>query len=197
MTAQMMGAPFAAAGALVQGKMTSDSLDAQADSQMQQSYEAERKGQADAMRSQVISAQKIGTATAAYGASGVTSNSGSVLDVIQASTQNAELDRLNILHGADVKAINYANQAALNRYGAKAALSGSYWNAVGAIMGGAFSGIGNNVNAGGVKRDATGTVSGEGEEAATGEEEGSAGEAAGGSAGAAEGADASSAAAFA
>jgi len=127
----LVGAAISSYGAVQQGEMTSDSLNLQADSLVQQAAEAERKGQYDSMRQQMISDHKIGASVAAYGASGVGGSSGSVLDVLQASHQNAELDRLNILHGADIRAINYQNQASMNRYGAKSAIMGSYWKALG------------------------------------------------------------------
>lgn len=129
----LAGGAISAYGDVQQGQMTSDSLNRQADNLMQQAAEAEQKGQYDAMRQQIGADHKIGQSIAAYGASGVTSNSGSVLDVIHASHMNSELDRLNILHGADIRAINYQNQASMNRYGAESAKLGSYWKALGAL----------------------------------------------------------------
>ena len=125
------GAGLSAYGAIQQGQMTSDTLNNQATNLQAQANEAEQKGQYDAMREQLVSGQRIGTSIAAYGASGVAANSGSALSVIQASHQNAELDRLNILHGADIRAINYQNQASMDRYGAQSAKLGSYWQALG------------------------------------------------------------------
>lgn len=143
----IVGAGISAFGALQQGKMTSDSLNNQANNLQAQSDEAEQKGKFDAMREQMIATQRIGTSEAAYGASGVSANSGSVIDVIQASHQNAELDRLNILHGADIRALNYQNQAAMDRYAAKSAIQGSQWQALGAITGGAIKVAGNSQSA--------------------------------------------------
>lgn len=125
------GAALSVYGDVQQGKMTSDTLNNQADNLTQQAAEAEQKGQYDAMREQMLATQKIGTATAAYGASGVAANSGSVLDVVQASHQNSEMDRMNILHGADIRAINYSNQASMDRFGGQSAIMGSYWKALG------------------------------------------------------------------
>lgn len=144
----IVGAGMSAYGALQQGKMTSDSLNQQADSLEAQAQEARVKGEYDAMRNQMLAARKIGVAEAAYGASGVSSSSGSVLDVIQASHQNAELDRLNILHGADIRAINYMNQASMNRYGAQSAMLGAHWKVLGALTGGAIKYSAENSSAG-------------------------------------------------
>jgi hypothetical protein len=129
----LAGGALSAYGDIQQGQMTSDSLNEQARNLTAQAVEAEQKGQFDAMRQQLLSDHKIGASIAAYGASGVAANSGSALNVIQASHMNSELDRLNILHGADIRAINYQNQASMNRYGADSARLGSYWKALGAM----------------------------------------------------------------
>lgn len=140
MSMSLIGAPVAAKGQLVAGQMTSDSLNRQADNLEQQAADARQKGEYDAFRQQIIAGKKIGTSIAAYGANGVAANSGSVLDVIEASHRNAELDRLNILHGADVRAINYLNQASMNRFGGESAVKGSYYQALGSL----FTGAGNS-----------------------------------------------------
>lgn len=161
MEAAMIGSnAISAKGEITQGKMTAASLNNQADNLMTQAQEAEDKGKYDAMREQLIAGQKIGTSIAAYGASGVSQNSGSVLDVVQASHQNAELDKLNILHGADVKAINYQNQASMNRFGAQSTLYGAYFAALGKMTGGAIKAASNSRSA------SPGGSSGGGEEAA-------------------------------
>lgn len=146
MSASMLGGPVNAAGAIMQGQMTSSSLQNQANLQTAQAAEAESAGQYNATRESMLASQKIGTSVAAYGASGVSSNSGSVQDVLAASAANSELDRLNILHGADVKATNYSNQAALDRYGADSALLGSQWQAMGDLTGGAIQGASNQIS---------------------------------------------------
>lgn len=128
---------IAAAGNIMQGQATSNALNAQAALQIQNASEAEAQGQYDANKSSLESATKIGAITAGYGASGVTTTSGSALNVLGASAANAELDRLNILHGADVKAINYENQASMEKVGAQSAQIGSFFGAAGSIGAGA------------------------------------------------------------
>lgn len=127
-----IGSGLQAIGALQQGQSTANSLDAQANLQIQNAAEAEAAGHFNAMRSTLNSNQKIGTITANYGASGVTSASGSVQSVLTASASNAEMDRLNILHGADLQAIQYENQASMERRGAQSAITGSIFSALGA-----------------------------------------------------------------
>jgi hypothetical protein len=58
---------------------------------------------------------------------------------VQASHMNSELDRMNILHGADIRAINYQNQASMDRYGGENAKLGGYWKALGALTMGAVN----------------------------------------------------------
>lgn len=131
-------AGLGAAGSIMQGQSTANALDAQSNLQLQNAQEAEEQGQFNATKQQITSGQKIGAITANFGASGVRSDSGSAIDVLSASNMNAELDRQNILHGADVKAINFENQASMDKLGADSAIKGSYWSALGTLgVGGA------------------------------------------------------------
>lgn len=192
MSSQLMTGPMTAQGQIAAGKMTAETLRNQATNLDQQSQEAEQKGQYDAMREQIVSGQRIGTSVAAFGANGVEANSGSALDVVGASHMNAELDRMNILHGADIRAINYQNQASMDRFGAESAIRGAYWAALGSVMGAGTSGIsdktaakpkGNEADSGdgpiGEDQNASAEAGGEGAD-------GAAGGGAGGEAGASE-----------
>ncbi|MEO8837536.1 MAG: hypothetical protein ABI351_02360 [Herbaspirillum sp.] len=141
------GGAIGGIGALMSGQSQYDSLNAQADLQQKNAQEALAQGQFNANKSALQSGQRIGDTTAAFGAGGVRSNSGSVMAVLGASAANAELDRLNILHGADMRAINYQNEASMERVGAQNAKVGSYFSAFGSVAGAgarAYSGgIGN------------------------------------------------------
>lgn len=106
---------------------------------------------ADATRQQGVAAvdalsrdqaRKIGAMVAAYGASGVQSDSGSPMDVLADSARMAELDRLTMKYNYDLKAQGYAMQAELDRMQAKAAKTSSYFKATGQIMDGASSAMG-------------------------------------------------------
>lgn len=124
-------------GDLIGGQSSSNALQMQADLQMKNAAEAEAQGAVDANKSSLISGHQIGSEVASFGASGVTSNSGSVQAVLSASASNAEMDRLNILHGADIRSIQYQNQASMERMGAASAKQGSMFSAGGmfAMMG--------------------------------------------------------------
>jgi hypothetical protein len=124
---------ISAIGSIYQGQTTASALDAQANLADQNAAEAEAQGRYNAMKEQMLAGIKIGSISANYGASGVRSNSGSAEAVIAASTSNSELDRLNILHGADVRSIMYQNQASMDRVGATSALTGSTFAAVGSL----------------------------------------------------------------
>lgn len=133
--ALLFSAGLQAYGAYMQGQASADALNRQADIQMQNAQEALVKGQYDAAKSDTTWSKRIGGQAADFGASGVTSNSGSVLAVLGDSAANAERDRMQILHGAGISAIRYQNAASLERQGAAAATQGGALGALGALAG--------------------------------------------------------------
>lgn len=79
-------------------------------------------------QNQVIQSQKqIAAGEAGYAASGV-SGGGSVFAVIADSMINAELDRLSIIHGGDVRAANFRNQAASAKQASRDASAAGFFN---------------------------------------------------------------------
>lgn len=129
-----IGAGIGAAGSLLQGQAQSDALKRAAQIQDQNAeldLEASRENAAKVQTQGVL---KTGAIENEEGAAGVTSNSGSALDVLRFSAANAELDRLNVLHGGVVRQINAQNQSSMDAVGAESALQGSYMNAVGGIL---------------------------------------------------------------
>ena len=131
------GSLTSAAGALYQGQAQSGALDRAAAVERNNASLDIATGNVNAGRLEASAGKAIGQTTASFGAAGVTSDSGSVMNVLAASAANMELDRQNILHGAQVRAINYNNQATMDEIGAKSALQGSYMNALSSIaMGG-------------------------------------------------------------
>ncbi len=130
----IVGSGTQAVGALIAGQQQSNALDTSAEIQRRNASEAKAAGEFNAHRQELIAGQKIGTTEAAFGASGISTDSGSALDVLMMAHTNAELDRLNILHGADIKAINYQNQASMDELGAKQTLQGSYFNAFSSVV---------------------------------------------------------------
>ena len=125
--------------AQMSGQAESQKLRYQASIQQNNATLALQSAKADADKQSLMSAAKIGQETASYAASGVDINtSGSVLDVLGNSAANAELDRQNILHGGEIRSINYDNQASRDQASAGNALKSSYFNALGSVAGGAF-----------------------------------------------------------
>lgn len=118
-------------GKLYTGESLASSLESQAEVNEQSASLALFAGEQDAMRVGIRAARAIGAIKAGYGASGVRSDSGSVLNVLQASQTAAEMDVQNTLHGARIKAITLQNQAALNRSSANNARLASYIGAFG------------------------------------------------------------------
>lgn len=132
----LVGGAIGAYGAIEQGQMQSESLNQQAQSNLNNAQQAKDQGLYNANRQMLLAQQTEGKGIANAGASGVDVNSGSPLSVFQSSAINAEMDKQNILHGADIRAIAYENQASIDRFGAASALTGSYWNALSAMSGG-------------------------------------------------------------
>lgn len=125
-----------ALGALSSGESQSEALGYSADVASNNATLALQAGDMNARRQQMLSSQKIGAERAGYGASGIDSGSGSALDVLGSSAMNGELDKLNILHGAQVQAINFENQAAIDRSQADSAKNAGLFGAAGALAGG-------------------------------------------------------------
>lgn len=117
-------------GSISSGQSKAASLEAQAALADENAQVAVQAGDTDAFKQQVLARQRIGAAAAGYGGSGVRSNSGSVLAVLGSSAVNAEVDKQNILRGAQIKAMNYRNQAILDRSSAASAASAGYMQAL-------------------------------------------------------------------
>jgi hypothetical protein len=140
-----MGAvPLIAAGTLIStvatldsGMKQGDALEREARQQEKNARNAQIAKEYNINRQQKIAAQKFGDIRASYGASGVT-ESGSVLDVLRQSHTSAELDRLNILFGADMESESFNNRAAGARIGAGNARTVGTLSAFGTL----FSGFG-------------------------------------------------------
>lgn len=146
--AQTTGTLFGAYGSLMSGKQTSDLLKNQADTQTRNANEALVAAKYNADRESLIATKHLGSMQASYAASGVDASSGSVLAVMAASAANAELDRQQILHGGQLRAVNYTNQASLDRLGAGHALQASYFNALSSVVAGGAGMMANSMGGG-------------------------------------------------
>lgn len=129
------GGLLGAYGAFTQGQETADVLERQASIQRQNAIQSIIASKINADRSSLLATKAIGQEAAGYSAAGVDTNSGSVLAVLGASAANAELDRQNILHGGQIRAMNYTNQANLDDLGADHSIKASYFNAAASLFG--------------------------------------------------------------
>lgn len=80
--------------------------------------------------------RRIGTATAAYGASGVSLSEGSPVDVLAESARMATLDAATLKYNYRLKGLGYQTEAALASSNAENSRTASYFNAAGSMLSG-------------------------------------------------------------
>lgn len=90
----------------------------------------------NAMRQGMIADRKIGGIETAYGASGISSESATVLNVLAASRSNAEMDKLSILHEGDVRASGLEERARYDRSAGDRSKQMGYFNAFSSLFSG-------------------------------------------------------------
>lgn len=83
--------------------------------------------------------QRLGDMEASYGASGVTSDSGSVLDVLGDSIRQGTLDQLTAKYNGQLRAAGYTDSSSLDTFQAHYAQTSSYMEAAGTALSGAGS----------------------------------------------------------
>lgn len=114
-----MGAAVAAAGVVASVVGQKDAARAQkraynrqADIMRQNAAAAKKQAEADARMHAFQSEKAIQGTRAGFSAAGIeVDGGGSVAAVIEESVINAEIDRLNILNGGDIRSRSYINQA--------------------------------------------------------------------------------------
>ena len=84
-------------------------------------------------QSRINSRRQLGEMRTGYGASGVNME-GSPMAVLAESAAAAEMDALNIKYGGESKAMNFRNEASLNRYAAGQARSAGYMGAASSLL---------------------------------------------------------------
>lgn len=136
-----------AVGAIASGQAQANASKYQANVAMQNANAAQQQAQQAAMLQQQKTQKMLGATTAAYGASGVTSE-GSPLDVLASSASNAELDRQTILYQGHVRAAGYTSDAQLDNMAASSATTNSYFSAAGALLSGGAKAYGRSPGAG-------------------------------------------------
>jgi hypothetical protein len=103
---------------------------------------ANAQGAAAAEAQERDSKRRIGSMLAAYGASGVQTDTGSPTDVLADSARSASLDNLTIKYNAKLRAMGLEAQAGLDRSTASNATQAGYINATSAVLSGASKAYG-------------------------------------------------------
>jgi len=107
----LLGGMASAASIDAETNTTMEALLAEQKAQTKNAEIAREAGAFNASRQQEDANQAYGTIRADVAASGTEQDSGNVFDILRQSHANAELDRLNILHGAELDAISSENRA--------------------------------------------------------------------------------------
>ena len=132
---QIIGTAVSVIGALNQGQQQQDSSEYNAAVARNNATASRQQAEANAAAQQRRARQTIGAMRAGYGASGV-GLEGSALDVLESSAAMAELDRQNILYGGELRAQGYESTAGLELMRGENAVTGSYFSAGSALLGG-------------------------------------------------------------
>jgi len=129
---------FSAMGAIQQGKSAQAAANANAQIAENNAAIARASSEAEESRRRRASEKEMGTLRTRIGKSGVTAT-GSILDVVEESVYNSEVDAMNArLEGAQ-QSTSFLNQANVSRAeGANAKRSG-YISAAGTLAGGAYN----------------------------------------------------------
>lgn len=129
----------AAYGAIQAGKASSKAAKFNAAVAQQNADISRQQADAAAQEKHRQMVQRLGSMEAAYGASGVTSDSGSVLDVLGDSIRQGTLDQLTAKYNGQVRAAGYTDNASLDTFQAHYAQTSSYMEAAGDALSGAGS----------------------------------------------------------
>lgn len=129
------GGVFGAMGSLMESGDKASAYGIQAEQLRRNATLDLQVGQYNVMRQQMSANKTFGAMAADNAASGVAADSGSTLSVLMASHANSELDRLNILHGANVKAQALTDRADMDDRSADQITQAGYINAIGSLFG--------------------------------------------------------------
>jgi hypothetical protein len=130
------GTLLQAQGIRQQGKAAQQAAAFNATVARQRAEATRSQGRADLVTLDRDARRKIGSARAAYGASGVTME-GSALDVLAQSAWSAELDKQNLLYKTELRALGYEQTGDLEDARGANALSSSRLGAASTLLMGA------------------------------------------------------------
>jgi hypothetical protein len=131
------GMAMSALGAVRQAQATANAENYNAQLAEQNAQVATAQGNVAAEAQGRDAQRNIGRALAAYGASGVQTDTGSPSDVLAESARGAALDNLTIKYNAKLRALGLQAQAGLGRANAENATQSGYINATSSLLQGA------------------------------------------------------------
>src|SRR5574341_861526 len=111
----LTGAAISAAGAMQQANAAKAAATYNANLKERDAAIATSQAQQQVQRVRWETIRSQGRAVAGYGASGVTTDTGSPLDVLANAASQAKLDEENVLYRGKLQATGYASEAALLR----------------------------------------------------------------------------------
>ena len=135
--AMVVGTVISAVGAVRSAQAQSAAADYNSKVASLNAQAATQQGEAAAEAQQRDSQRKIGASLAAYGASGVETDTGSPADVLAQSARDATLDNLTIKYNAKMRAMGYQMQPNLDSANASNSASAGVLSGTAALLSGA------------------------------------------------------------
>lgn len=131
------GAGVAAAGAMSQGEAQASAARYNANLNDRNAITVNAQVANQVARQRQEAEMAHGSLLAGYGASGVSTDEGSPMDVLRMSIANAKLDEHNLYYAADLKKLGLADSARLDRMHAETAESQAGYNTASSLLTGA------------------------------------------------------------
>jgi hypothetical protein len=128
-TLAAIGAVAGLAGTMSQGMSAKSAADYNAKIASDQAKQVDQQAAFDVAQNDADARRRLATQKAAYGASGVVTDSGSPLEVAAEDTKQAALDDMTIRYNAALQKRGLRAQAAADRASGSRALSGSIFSA--------------------------------------------------------------------
>lgn len=128
------GSALSAVGAVSQANAAKAAASYNADIKLRDAAIAMNQAGADVDRVRREGERAKGSLIAGYGASGVTSDDGSPLDVLRMSAHENALDQNTVLYRGRLKAMGYQADAELSRSAGRAAQQQGYLNSASALL---------------------------------------------------------------
>ncbi len=123
-------------GAIRQGQAAQNAASYNASIARQNQGIAQQQGEMAVYRQQRDAQRKIGSAAAGFNASGLDTSTGSPLDILRSSAEQASLDASSIRYNYALKGLGYQQTAMAEEYSGKMAKQNSYYSAAGTLLGG-------------------------------------------------------------